>query len=296
MNMSKSQMPFNATLQRYYQLSKPGIIYANVLTALAGYLFASQFDIDLMVLLGLLGGLALLIAGACAANNYLDRGIDARMQRTQKRAVVTGKISATSALIYATATALLGVLLLSKTQNTVTVVLALIAYVDYVILYGYTKRTTRHSTLVGTISGSIPLVAGYTAVAGRLDVVALFLFLLMAAWQMAHFYAIALYRKADYAAASIPVVSVVRSAEFTKAKIRDYELLFIAAALALLLSSDIGYIAGTLLMLLGAAWVYRTVSLPKTTKPEVWGKKVFLFSLSVMLGMVALLAVGPLLV
>jgi len=289
-------MPSKNTLKLYYVLSKPGIIYANCLTALAGYLFASHFSINATVLLGLISGLALLIAGGCAANNYLDRNIDAAMQRTKTRGLVTGDIAPWQAVTYAVVTTVTGTALLALTQNMTTLVLALTAYVAYVVLYGYSKRKTIHGTLVGTISGSIPLVAGYTAVTGHIDLIAYLLFILMAAWQMAHFYAIALYRRKDYAAAHIPVMPVVRGEATTKKQIIAYEVLFIIMSVVLAVASDIGVIAGTALVMLGSLWLQRSLSSYKEPKSDQWGKHVFLFSLTVMLGMTGLLAVGPLLV
>src|SRR6478609_9040258 len=110
--MLKARMDFKKTFQKYYQLSKPGIIRANVLTAVAGYLLASKLYIDLPVLLGLLAEFTLVIAGSCAYNNYLDRNIDKAMARTKKRGLVTGAISGRAAITYATITTLLGLAIL----------------------------------------------------------------------------------------------------------------------------------------------------------------------------------------
>lgn len=293
--MSKARMDFKARLKHYYILSKPGIVRANVITATAGYLYASQFDIDWLVLAGLLAGLTALIAGACAYNNYLDRGIDARMQRTNKRGLVTGDLTVTQALTYATLTTAGGLLLLALSQNTLTLVLALIAFVDYVVLYGWSKRRSVHGTLVGTLSGSIPLVAGYTAFTGRFDIDAWLLLALMTAWQMAHFYAIALYRLKDYKQARIPVMPAVHGAAATKPQIVLYIVLFLGAAGALAVDGGLGWLGGLVLLALGLYWLIVTLASYRTLGAEQWGKKVFLVSLVVMLGMSLSLAGGPLL-
>lgn len=277
----------------YYQLSKPGIIYANVFTAIAGYIFASEFDISPGVLLGLVGGLTLVIAGACAANNYLDRGIDVAMKRTSKRALVTGVLSGRQALIYAVIVAVLGFALLLFTQNMLTTILALVAYIDYVVLYGYSKRKSIHGTLVGTISGSIPLVMGYTAVTNSFDAAAVLLFVLFAAWQMAHFYAIAIYRLDDYKAAKIPVWPAVRGVAETRRLITGYIAVFIVMSIALADLGYIGWTAGIVLALAGLAWFIKALRLQPLD--ATWGKQIFLFSLKVMLVMSAALAFGPLL-
>src|SRR3954464_10710331 len=96
----------------YYYLTKPGIIQANVMTAAAGFLFASTHHIDFGLLLATLAGTALIIASACVFNNYIDRDIDKKMSRTQKRATVTGEISKRNTLFFATTLGILGIIVL----------------------------------------------------------------------------------------------------------------------------------------------------------------------------------------
>jgi heme o synthase len=285
-------MDFSGTLKKYYYLSKPGIIRANVLTAAAGYLLASKLDITLEVLLSLIVGFALVIAGSCAYNNYLDRNIDKAMARTKKRALVTGDISARAALTYATVTTLLGLGLLFVTQNSTTVMLAVVGIIGYVALYGYAKRKTVHGTLVGCISGSISLVAGYTAVVGGIDGGAVLLFFLMTAWQMAHFYGIALYRLKDYAAAKIPVMPVVYGVDTTKMQVIMYIVLFIIVSICLAFAGYVGIMASGIIVILGLLWLYRSVIGYRNLSSDLWGKRVFLFSLIVMTGMTISLAFG----
>src|SRR5580700_7940247 len=102
-------------LAEYYRLTKPGIVYSNVMTAAAGYLLASRLHIDWLTFITLLLGTGLIIASACTFNNYLDRGIDQRMSRTKKRALVSGAISGQSALLYAGCLGVLGFILLALT-------------------------------------------------------------------------------------------------------------------------------------------------------------------------------------
>ncbi|CAN5172092.1 heme o synthase [soil metagenome] len=289
-------MGYKAVIRRYYVLSKPGIIYANVLTAAAGYLYASAWNISFSTIIGLLIGLALVIAGACAVNNYLDQGIDAAMQRTKKRGLVTGDIRSWQALTYSAITTGLGLAVLSLTQNRVTIVLAIIAYVDYVVLYGWGKRNTVHSTLIGCVSGAIPLVAGYTAVAGRIDVTALLLFALMVAWQMVHFYGIALFRFKDYKAAKLPLMPVVYGVKSTQIQALLYLFLFMVVCIGLILHDDIGFIAAGALLIISVVWLVKALRSYKVLDAEQWGRKVFLFSLIVLLTMAAVLSVDPLLV
>lgn len=284
-----------ATLRDYYVLSKPGIVYANSLTAIAGYIFASRWHVVIGEGAGLIVGLALVIVGACASNNYMDRGIDAVMVRTKKRGLVTGVLSGRQVLGYAAIATIAGLLLLLWTQNIPTVILAVIAWIDYVFLYGWSKRTSVHGTLIGCISGAIPLVAGYVAVTNSVTLTAWLLFITMTCWQMAHFYGIALYRLKDYAAAHIPVMPAVYGTRITKWQTLGYMVGFIASVVALWLHDDLGSVCGVLLVLLGVVWLVRA-GRSWSLASEVWGKKVFLFSLVLIMALSALLMLNPLLV
>jgi protoheme IX farnesyltransferase len=289
-------MGFKATLNRYYQFSKPGIVYANVLTALAGYLFASQLHLQSATLLGLLGGLGMLIIGACAANNCIDRRRDATMKRTAQRSLVQGTLPLQAAIGYAAALSIAGMGLLVYSQNTLTAILTAVAYLDYVVLYGIAKRTTVHGTLVGCVSGALPLVAGYTAVTNQLDITALLLFGLMVVWQMAHFFGIALYRLEDYTAAGLPVMPVRRGASATKPQIVLYICLFVIFTILLMVQSEFGILAGLILAAMGVFWLYRAIKNYANPLTAQWGKQVFVTSLGVMLTMVGCLSLGSVLI
>ena len=178
------------------------------MTTVAGFLLASKHDFNLSLFIFLIIGVSLVIGSACAFNNYLDRDIDHFMERTKKRALVAGTISDRRALTFATVIGLVGFLILVYHTNWLVVIIGLIGFVDYIVAYTYLKRHSVHATLVGSISGSMPIVAGYCAVTNQVDAAAILLFLVMTVWQMPHFYAIALRRKADYEKAGIPVFPI----------------------------------------------------------------------------------------
>jgi protoheme IX farnesyltransferase len=242
-------------------------------------------------LLALVVGVTSIIAGSCVTNNYLDRNIDARMKRTQGRALVTKDISVRSALIYALVLGVVGFASLIIYTNWLTACLGAIGVVSYVIIYGYAKRATRWGTLVGTISGAVPPVAGYTAATGRLDVAALLLFLLLVAWQMPHFYAIAIFRQKEYAAAGIPVWPIVKGLAGTRLQIIGYTLLFTALVPLLTLY---GYTGLTYLVVMVAIslWWLRTI-LKKHSNTERWARTLFGQSLLVLMVLSCMLALGP---
>lgn len=277
----------------YYQLTKPGIIYGNVLTAAGGFLFAAKGNINCHLLLATLVGTSLVIASACVFNNLTDRTIDRLMSRTRRRALISGTISGRSAVVYATVLGCIGISVLVAGTNSLVVVLGIVGFLAYVILYGYTKRRTVHGTLVGTISGATPIIAGYCAVTGRLDTAALLLFLIMVFWQMPHFYAIAMYRHDDYAAAHIPVLPVAQGMWTTKIHILIYLTAFMLAVAALTLYGSTGYSFLVLMLGIGGYWLWRGIQGFNTSDNARWARSMFGVSLLVLLTLSAALAVDP---
>ncbi len=266
-------------LKAYYYLTKPGIIRGNLLTATAGFVVASGTDIDFLLLVETLSGIALIIASACVINNYIDRGIDKVMARTKRRALVTGEISPRKALVMAAVLGLLGFIILAVHTNWLTVAVGLVGFIDYIVFYGLSKRRSWVGTLVGSISGAAPVVGGYTAVTGRLDGAALILFLILTFWQMPHFYAIALRRLKDYKAAGIPVLPAVRGERAAKLQMIAYILAFLAAVLALGLAGYAGVFYTVIMGLLSLGWLIIALRGWHAPDTKRWATKVFLYSL-----------------
>jgi heme o synthase len=276
----------------YYQLTKPGIIYGNALTAAAGFLLASKNHVDLGLLLATIAGTSLVIASACVFNNYIDRGIDQKMSRTRKRALVKGLVQERNAIIYAVVLGLAGFLILTLYTNLLVVAIGLAALLDYVVLYGVAKRRTVHGTLVGSIAGAAPVVAGYCAVTDRLDGGSVILFLILAAWQMPHFYAIAMYRYNDYKAADLPVLPVKNGVRQTKLQILLYIGAFIAANALLSIFGYTGYVYLVIMAVLGLAWLWLGIRGYKAIDDKLWARQMFLFSLVIILSLSIMLSVG----
>jgi heme o synthase len=269
-------------ISKYYKLTKPGIVYSNAMTAAAGFLFAAQGHVKFWDLVFLLLGTALIIASACVFNNYIDRGIDSKMARTKKRATASGKISATAVNTYASVLGFLGFLILAKT-NWLTFLIGVLAFISYVVFYGIAKRSSIHGTLVGTLPGSASLVAGYTAAIGRLDLGALFLFLIMVFWQMAHFYSIAIFRLKDYKKAGLPVMPAVKGVKITKLQIICYIFAFVIAEVDL---SFFGYSGLSFLFVmsgLGIYWLFKAIDGYKVRSDKKWAREMFGLSLVVLL-------------
>ena len=268
-------------LKEYYWLTKPGIIRGNALTAATGFLLASKGHINYKLLLTSLTGFSLVIASACVFNNYLDRGIDKKMIRTKKRALVRGTIAARSALLYATVLGLLGFLVLFAYTNRLTVTLGLGGVFLYVVVYGIWKRRSWFGTIIGSLSGALPPVAGYVAVSNHLDGAAVILFFILVVWQMPHFYAISIYRIEDYAAAGLPVLPVKKGLLATKLQILIYIAGFMVVTSLLYIFGYSGIFYELVAISLGLAWFGLGVQGFRTPDETIWARKVFLFSLVV---------------
>lgn len=281
--MTKDEDIKISSLKTYYQLTKPGIIRGNAVTATGGFLLASKGNVNAANLLAMLLGMSLVIASACVFNNYIDRDIDAKMARTSKRAMVTKSIPVTNALIYAALLGVVGLLVLMLGTNALTAGLGVLGFVFYVFVYGIAKRRTVHGTLVGSISGAIPPVAGYTAAANRLDSAALLLFLILVCWQMPHFYAIAVYRLNDYKSADIPVLPLVKGIAQAKIQMLAYIFLFIGACAVLTISGTTGVAFAIVMTIMGLLWLRRGMNGYKATDDARWARGMFMFSLTVIL-------------
>lgn len=269
-------------LRQYYHLTKPGIIYGNALTAVAGFLLGSKDHLPLILFLSMLIGLSLVIGSACVFNNIFDRDIDGKMARTNKRGMVTGEVSKTAALVYGAILFLIGVIILRHYTNEYALAAALVGFIVYVFFYTPLKRRTAHATLIGAIAGATPPVVGYAAVANRFDLGALVLFLILVFWQMPHFYAIAIRRLKDYQDAGVPVLPAKSGIKNTKIQILIYLIAFIFSAFALTIFGFTGYVYLAVMIVLSLIWLRFAIQGFYTSDDTAWAKKLFLFSLMVL--------------
>lgn len=264
--------------KRLLNVSKPGIVMGNALHVLAGSLLAFLYGLDYLNVLGVLVGTSLLIASACAVNNWLDRHIDAKMKRTKRREVVKGVLSQRQVYVYAAVAFVLGMVTLYFTTNSIVVAVGIVSYIMYVWVYGYFKRRTPWGTLVGSVPGSLPVVAGYVAVSGSVDLYSIVLFVLIVAWQMVHFYAIAIFRKDEYAAASVPVITVVRSEDAVKTKLIIWGIVYILVLGWLVRNDVFGQYTGGIMLGFGLWWC-AALFYKSTPSIEKWARRIFYRSL-----------------
>lgn len=279
-------------IKSYYYLTKPGIIYGNLLTAVAGFLLASGWNVNLPLFFGTLFGIGLVIGSSCVINNYIDREIDSKMKRTQKRAFVTGKISKEKGLTFATVLGILGFGILILFTNWLVVASGIIAMFSYIVVYGYIKRKSPVGTLVGTIPGAMSLVAGYLAVTGKVDLGAVLLFLIMVFWQLPHFYAIGTFRLKDYREAGLPILPVKRGVRITKIHMLICMILFLISSVSLSFSGYTGNVFLIVMGILGGYWIFLGIKGFKTIDDTKWARKVFGFSLIILMSMSVLMSLN----
>lgn len=258
-------------------------------------MLASRGKIDTVLLLELLMGTGLVIASACVVNNYIDRDIDAVMERTKDRALASGEVAGFQAIFFATILGLGGFITLAYFTNWLTFALGAAAYVLYVAVYGIAKRRTVHGTLVGSISGALPPVAGYTSVTNGLELGAWLLFLILVCWQMPHFYAIAIYRYKDYKAAKLPVISVKLGINQAKKQVLAYIMAFVIASALLTAFGYTGYTYLIVMLLVGSLWLGLALRPATDSHSTAWARQIFMSSLYVILVLDIMLVLDPVL-
>ncbi len=283
-------------LNAYYQLTKPGVLYGNVLTAAAGFLLAAAGHIDWLLFFATILGITLVIAAACVINNLLDQDIDKLMERTKSRPSVTGLISDGNMAFYGIVLFVLGIFVLYLWTNWLVITIGVAGFVTYVWLYGaLSKRRSIHGTLVGSISGALPIAGGYTAVSGQVDPGLIIVFLILFFWQFPEFYSIAIYRRKEYAAADVPVMPVVVGVRSTITQIYVYTVLYVLSTLALVVYGYVGGVYLVVMLVAGAYWIRIANEGLTTAYPELWARRMFKVSMWTILLLCVMLAIGPLL-
>lgn len=270
-------------LKQFVILTKPGIVVGNTLATMGGFFVGSPGVVDWKSCFAVFFGSLFLVAGSCVANNYLDRDIDKHMKRTAKRPSVTGAIPLRVGMVFASLMLLVGLFVLAWGTNGLSVLLGFAGAILYIGAYDYAKRRTHLATFIGAFPGAFPPVAGYTAAMGALDQATLLLFLAMFAWQMAHFYAIGIFRIHDYEAAEIPVLPLVKGLSRTVWEMRLYGLIFIVACYLLANLGYTGFMFGLATVAIGLYWLVPMFSPNWRLDTEKLARSIFKRSLHVLI-------------
>lgn len=265
----------------FVRLSKPGIIMGNCITAAAGFALGSKGHFQMLLFLCMLAGLICIIASASALNNYIDRFADAKMARTQRRPLPAALMTPRSALYFAMSAFALGACILLITTPFLSALCALLGFAIYVFFYSFMKYSSAYSVHLGSIAGAMPPLIGYFAVSPHLGMPSFLLFATLALWQIPHFFAIALYRQEEYAAAVIPIFPLKKGLQATKKQMLFFTVAFFAAALSLFFFHYTGYLYLSVVMLAGGAWLILCCQGFSRSDSAVWAREMFFLSLIV---------------
>jgi protoheme IX farnesyltransferase len=295
----KTPKDISARIKEYYELTKSGLVFGNLITVIAGFLLASRgenFYWELFI--STLVGIAFVMASGCVFNNYIDRDIDLLMDRTKDRGIVKKRISKKNALIFGSMLGALGFIILLLFTNILTVFLAAFGFFFYVFMYSlWFKRNSVYGAGVGAVAGAIPPVVGYCAVSNSFDMAAIILFFILLTWQMPHFFAIAIRRESDYAAAGIPVMPIEAGIKRTKISMFIYIIEFIIAASLLAVFGYAGHVYLIIVVLLGLLWLALCIKglyVAGAVNNKAWARQMFLTSLCVMMATFITIAIGAL--
>ena len=266
-------------LRSYYELCKPNVVYMMLICAFVGMLLAEESVSSFGYLFVSLTGIACCAASAAAVNQVIDRNTDASMTRTDQRPLPQGELSPTHASLFALIIGILGALILYLYVNTLTMILTLASLVGYAFIYTvYLKRATPQNIVIGGLAGAAPPLLGWSSISNSIDPHALLLVLIIFVWTPPHFWALAIYRKDEYAKESIPMLPVTHGVTFTKLQIVLYTIiLFIVSMLpyVVLMSGEI-YLFSALI--LSTIFLYYSINLYFSNDEED-AMKTFQFSI-----------------
>ncbi len=246
-----------ARLEDYVKLTKPRVVMLIVFTAFIGMLLAQHTlaSIDILIV----GSIGIwLVAGAAAAVNCLvEQKIDAVMARTRARPLPLGSVTVNETVVVSLVVGGVGLFLLYYWINPLTMWLTLGTFVGYAIIYTIVlKPLTPQNIVIGGASGAMPPILGWAAVTGEVTYEALLLFLIIFAWTPPHFWALALYRRDEYAKAEVPMLPVTHGEAFTRLHVFLYTLILLVVSLLPFAVGMSHWIYGLSALILGLIFVF----------------------------------------
>jgi len=286
--------------RQYWQLTKPRVVALIVFTAFVGMLLARvdppfgtpipppQLPPLRESLLGFIG-IWLAAASAATINQLLDARIDAKMTRTSWRPIVVGQITPAKALVFALALAAASMIVLGTWVNTLAAELTFASMIGYAVIYTvFLKRATPQNIVIGGLAGAAPPALGWVAITGELHRDALLLVLIIFVWTPPHFWALAIFRRDDYARAMVPMLPVTHGVEYTRWQILFYTvLLFVVTVLPWVTGmSGVFYLGGALV--LNAVFLYYAIRM-LNPPGELFAMKMFHYSIVYLMALFAFL-------
>ena len=275
----------------YYELCKPRVVMLIVFTAVVGMFLAVPGLPPLGRLLWGSVGIFLQAASAAAINQFIDRNIDARMARTCGRPLVTGMLSVTESVTFATLLGVSGFVILYALVNPLTAWLTLLTLIGYAGVYTmFLKRATPQNIVIGGAAGAAPPLLGWAAITNDVHAHALILFAIIFVWTPPHFWALAIERRDEYAKVQIPMLPVTHGIEFTRLQVLLYTILLAAVTTLPFVTGMSGwlYLAGS--MALNGVFLYYALLLKFAPRPGL-PMKTFGYSIVYLMGIFSLLLI-----
>jgi protoheme IX farnesyltransferase len=256
----------------YLELTKPKVVLLLLITAIVGMLMAPG-NPSLSIFLIASIGIVFASAGAAVINHVVDQKIDAVMARTQHRPIASGHIKENHALIFSACLSFSSLFILYYYINPLTALLTFFGLVGYAFIYTmYLKRSTPQNIVIGGLSGAIPPLLGWTAIDGGLGEIhphALLLVLIVFVWTPPHFWALAIFRRDEYAKANIPMLPVTHGIDFTKTTIIFYTILLFFASILPYLVKMSGLIYLIVAIGLGLIFLIYSIRLKCSKNPQL---------------------------
>jgi heme o synthase len=261
--------PLLATIGSYVRLTKPRVIELLLVTAVPPMVLAQQGMPALGLIAAVVVGGALAAGGANTINCWIERDRDQLMQRTLKRPLPRGEIVPARALAFGIVLNVLAFALLASAANLLAATLTLSATLFYVFVYTlWLKPRTVQNIVIGGAAGAVPALVGWAAVRDGLGAPAWLLFAIVFFWTPAHFWALAMKYRDDYAAAGVPMLPVVHGVELTTRRIAAYATITVALTFAMTLTGDVGRVYAAAVFVLGGMFVTRAFALVREPSPQ----------------------------
>ena len=252
----------SSRIQQFYALTKPRVVSLIVFTAVIGMFLATPGMVPVDILFAATLGIALVAGAAAAVNCLVEQKIDALMTRTKYRPLPRGQITPLETLVFSGIVGGIGLGLLYHWVNALTMWLTLATFVGYAIIYTVIlKPMTPQNIVIGGASGAMPPVLGWAAVTGDVTPQALTLFLIIFAWTPPHFWALALYRKHEYAKAGVPMLPVTHGDKFTRLHVLLYTIVLLACSALPFVTRLSGMTYLIAAMVLGAVFMFYAVKI-----------------------------------
>ena len=257
---SVSARPALSLLHQFFQLTKPRVVSLIVFTAVIGMFLAVPGMVPLQPLVFGTVGIALVAGAAAAVNCLVEQKIDAVMARTRARPLPRGTLTSLQTLVFAGVVGGIGMWLLYHMVNPLTMWMTLATFIGYAIIYTVVlKPLTPQNIVIGGASGAMPPVLGWAAATGEVSQDALLLFLIIFAWTPPHFWALALYRKHEYAKAGVPMLPVTHGDQYTRLHVLLYTVILFVVTMLPFVTRMSGLIYLASAVVLGAVFLLHAV-------------------------------------